>query len=265
MGFVTKAGKIPSGRGLGLSDVAAEGILLLGGARAILLQLANPAVGRGVARHSDFSSDPMRRLRSTLSYVYVVMFGSEAQMQRAASKVDAAHRPVHGDGYAASDPALQLWVAATLYESAVTVWERIFGPLDVASAEGIYRDYAVLGTALQVPQHAWPADRAAFERYWLGQSQEFCVTEETLAVARDLLHPARAPLWLRLAMPTMRLITAGLLSDELRTLYGLPWGAARERRFRRTLATISRIYRLLPRRIRHWPRDHYLAGAAPSA
>jgi uncharacterized protein (DUF2236 family) len=54
---------------LRLTDVAREGVLLAGGARAILLQLANPAVGRGVARHSDFASNPLQRLRNTLSYV----------------------------------------------------------------------------------------------------------------------------------------------------------------------------------------------------
>jgi uncharacterized protein (DUF2236 family) len=41
-----------------LADIAAEGVLIAGGARAILLQIANPAIGRGVEQHSDFASDP---------------------------------------------------------------------------------------------------------------------------------------------------------------------------------------------------------------
>ena len=250
---------------LRLRDIAAEGILLLGGPRAILLQIANPGVGRGVARHSDFSSDPMRRLRATLSYVYVVIFGTDAQVHRAVARVEGAHRPVHGDGYDASDPELQLWVAATLYQSAVSVWERIFAPLDAASAEAIYRDYAVLGTALQVPESAWPVNLAAFERYWHAQSQKFTATEETRKVCRELLYPVHAPLWLRLAMPTMRLLTAGLLTAEQRALYAMQWGATRQRRFDRTLGTLAWVYRHLPGRIRHWPMHHYLAGAAPSA
>jgi uncharacterized protein (DUF2236 family) len=47
--------------------VAREGALLAGGARAILLQIAHPAVGRGVAEHSDFAGRPLDRLRATLT------------------------------------------------------------------------------------------------------------------------------------------------------------------------------------------------------
>ena len=52
-----------------LRDVSNEAVLLAGGARAILLQIAMPAVGHGVARHSDFGADPLRRLRNTLTYL----------------------------------------------------------------------------------------------------------------------------------------------------------------------------------------------------
>ena len=45
-----------------------EAMLLLGaGPRALLLQLAHPAVAAGVADHSDFRADPWRRLAGTLA------------------------------------------------------------------------------------------------------------------------------------------------------------------------------------------------------
>ena len=53
-----------------LADVGAEAVLIAGGGCAILLQLANPAIGHAIARHSDFVTDPLRRLRNTLTYVY---------------------------------------------------------------------------------------------------------------------------------------------------------------------------------------------------
>jgi uncharacterized protein (DUF2236 family) len=44
-----------------------EAMLLLGaGPRALLMQLAHPAVAAGVAEHSDFRADPWRRLDGTL-------------------------------------------------------------------------------------------------------------------------------------------------------------------------------------------------------
>ena len=42
----------------GLADIGAEGILLAGAGRAILLQIADPRVGHGVADHSDFAQRP---------------------------------------------------------------------------------------------------------------------------------------------------------------------------------------------------------------
>lgn len=244
---------------LRLTDVAQEGVLLAGGARAILLQLANPAVGRGVARHSDFASGPLRRLRNTLSYVYVVVYGTPDEVARIARLVDATHAPVHGEGYDAIDPRLQLWVAATLYDTAAGLYERILGPLSREDAEAVYRDYAILGTALQMPLELWPADLAAFREYWATEVAALSTDAETRAVARELLHPKRVPLWLRASMPLVRLVTAGLLTPAERALFELPWSDRRERRFERAIRIVAALYPRLPRRLRHWPRNHYLA------
>ena len=75
-----------------LSDISNEAILLAGGARAILLQLALPAVGRGVAEHSDFTSDPLRRLRHTLTYLYVLVYGTPDEVARITGFVNRAIR-----------------------------------------------------------------------------------------------------------------------------------------------------------------------------
>ena len=252
----------------GIRDVAAESVLIAGGGRAILLQIANPAVGHGVAAHSDFASRPLDRLQNTLRYVYTVVFGTAEQARDAARSVARAHAPVHVDGsaehpgYSAFDPQLQLWVAATLYDSAIDMHERIYGPLDDASAERVYREYAVLGTALQVPEGLWPADRAAFRRYWNEQLQLLRTDESTRRVAQALLHPRVAPLWLKLAMPIARLATAGLLPPRVREAFELNWSAARQRRFDALLGVVRAVYPRLPRALRQLPRDLALREAA---
>lgn len=113
-------------------DVAAEGILLAGGARAILLQLANPAVGRGVAEHSDFADRPLDRLTGTLTYLYVVMYGTPDEVRAVARRVGHAHTPVPG----ARDTDLQLWVAATSMTPpcACTSWSSGRSPAPTRSA-----------------------------------------------------------------------------------------------------------------------------------
>src|SRR3954451_2831238 len=119
-----------------VADYRAEGILLAGAGRAILLQLANPAIGRGVAEHSTFTERPVNRLKGTLTYVYAIVYGNEAQVNEVRRRVNRAHVPVQraadktSAGYSAYDPELQLWVVATLYDTALTIIEKIYGPLD---------------------------------------------------------------------------------------------------------------------------------------
>jgi uncharacterized protein (DUF2236 family) len=239
-----------------MRDVSAEGALIAGGGAAILLQVADPTVAAGVARHSDFATRPLLRLRATLTYVYAVVFGSEEQAAAVRAMVDRAHGPVAG----AFDPELQLWVAATLFKLGGELDERVWGPLDPGSTERVYREHAVLGTALQMPPLLWPKDRAAFQAYWDDRVARLEVTADARRIALDLLHPASLPWWLRAGMPLVRLLTAGLLPARVREAYGLPWSTLRARRFELALRMLSAVYRPLPGRIRHWPMRHYLNG-----
>jgi uncharacterized protein (DUF2236 family) len=250
----------------GLRDIAGEIVLVAGGGRAILLQIAHPAVGRGVANHSDFASRPLDRLKATLTYVYAVVYGSPEEVALVRQRVNRAHAPVHsaqeaaGHPYDAYDPELQLWVAATLYETAVTMYQRVFGRLDEESADRIYQDYASIGTALQVPREIWPADRHAFRRYWEAMLPRLGADAATQRVANDLLRAESGPWWLRLAMPLGRLMTIGLLSPDLRSSFGLPWPKRAQRSFDRWMRLTAAVYPHLPQGARHRLRDHYLAG-----
>lgn len=246
---------------LRIADVSAEAVLLAGGARAILLQLANPGVGHGVAAHSDFANRPLDRLHGTLTYLYVIVYGTPDEAKRVARMVGEAHAPVHSDPdepvqYNARDDQLQLWVAATLYDTAMRVRELIYGPLSAGDAESLLDDYAVIATALGVPRAVWPENPAAFARYWAAAEAQLRVDEVAKGVARELLHPLSGPWWLRAAMPIVRLVTAGLLDARLLEAYALPFD---ERRFNRVVRIIRAIYPLLPRWIRHAPQRRYLS------
>ena len=258
---------------LRLRDVGAEAALIAGGGRAVLLQLANPAIGHAIARHSGFASDPVRRLRHTLAFVYALVYGTPEQVAAVRAGVNRRHAPVkydaqHGGGtpteaavpsYDATDPALQLWVAATLYDTAVTVRRELIGPLSPSDLDAIYLDYEIIGTALQVPPGMWPRDRAAFDEYWSGQLGGLRVDDTVRGVADALLHPRSGPIWLRAGMPLARLVTAGLLPLEVRAQFGLRWGPRRERRFVLALAVLRGVNRVLPRRVREWPKTMMLS------
>lgn len=238
--------------------LAREGALLAGGGRAILLQVAHPAVAAGVAEHSNFAARPLDRLRTTLTYVYAMTYGTPEEVRAVSAQVTEIHRRVAGPGYRATDPELQLWVAATLYDTAVLVYGELFGTMEPDVAERTYQQYAVLATALQVPARLWPKDRAAFARYWSEMVATLEVGDQARAVARELLHPARAPLFIKAGMPLERFLTAAWLPEPIREGYGIAWDGRRQRRYDRLVGAGAPVYRRLPRPLREAPKNYYL-------
>ncbi|MBG0562434.1 oxygenase MpaB family protein [Actinoplanes aureus] len=238
--------------------VAGEGLLLTGGGRATLLQIAHPGVAQGVHDHSSFAARPLDRLRTTMSYVYGVLYGTREEAGAVSRAVSAMHARVIGPGYTANDPDLQVWVNATLFDTAMLLYERVFGPLAPAEADACYRQYSVLATAIGCPESAWPADRDAFTRYWNRMTATVEVNDTARRIANTLLWPEGLPVALRPAVPINRFVTIGLLPEPIRDGYGYPWSPRRQQLLDRVLSGTATVYPRLPARVRHAPKDLYL-------
>lgn len=255
---------------LTLKDMAPEGIMIAGGGRAILLQIAHPGVGYGVVQHSNFAKDPLKRLHGTLTYIYALTNGTPRQAAKVVEWVSKAHQPVRSAGgddhpaYDARDPELQLWVAATLYDSAILVYENIFGPLNRADAENIYREYALLGTALGMPEERWPGSRAEYRDYWFDAAARLRVDPPVREVAAQLMRPRNVPLYLKAAMPIARTLTAGMLPAKLREAYGPEvfggaYGTRQDLEYRALMASYGVVLPKIPLAVRHAPMRYYLS------
>ena len=126
------------------------------------MQLAHPMVAAAVAEHSGFHADPFARLQRTLEASFAIVFGTTEQAHAAAASVRSVHEHVVGDGYRADDPALLMWVHATLVDTALRVHERFLRPLPAADAERYYDESTVVAELLGVPRAAQPPDLEAF-------------------------------------------------------------------------------------------------------
>ncbi len=237
-----RASRPVRGRDHALARFLADSTPVLAGGRAILLQIADPVVAAGVRRHSDFARRPQQRLAHTLMYVYAVVIGSPADAAMATAFVDRAHAPVAG----ADDVDRQLWVAATLYDSALRAHDAFGDRVPADLAQRVLDAYAPLGVALRVPADRWPDSVTAFEAYWDRTLATLHVTDDARGVVRDLLHPRFAPFWVRAAMPLVRIVTVGLLPDPVRLQYGFAWGPREERRFRRVTTGLRRVRAVVP-------------------
>ena len=76
-----------------------------------------------------------------------------------------------GPGYAARDPALSLWVHATLVESTMVAYDAWLEPLSRERATRFYAETLPIGRAFGVPEALLPADLDAFEAYVAGAAR----------------------------------------------------------------------------------------------
>lgn len=251
-----------------IGRISGESFIYLGAGAAVLLQMAHPAVGAGVAEHSATMKRPLDRLRNTMAFIYAATLGDDADRRAMARFVNRAHGPVRSARYDAFDPALQLWVAATLYRGGTELAELFYGPLPANVAEDLYRKSAVYGTMLQMPAALWPADRAAFDGYWDAMLAQLQVEPPVRRYADQLLAGGAVPWWLRGLMPLQRFFTRALLPAPVRAAFGLAWSARDERRWQRFLRWGPALYWRIPAFLRHLPARIVLADLrrrAPAA
>jgi uncharacterized protein (DUF2236 family) len=232
-----------------------ENILLLGGGRALLMQLAHPKVAAGVDEHSDFRANPIRRLRRTIRMTMAIVFGDRETALAAARGVNQAHASVQGAGYRALDPDLLLWVYATLADTALVTYEVFVKRLLPEEREEFHREFKLLGELLGIPRDRFPNTVGDFNEY-----MEHMVSSGPVRVdarARELASQIMKPrVWL-LRGPVMiplNVVTTGLLAPALREQFGLPWGPRQQRVYRLAVAVVPRVIALTPPLLRVWPR-----------
>jgi uncharacterized protein (DUF2236 family) len=124
--------------------------LLVAGTGAIVMQLLHPSVMAGVADHSDYQRDSVRRSRNTLGYVLRTTFGNTAAATRVIEGVRRIHDRVRGtraDGvpYRALDPELIAWVHTCIPWAVMTAYERYARPLTPGERDRYLREQAVIG------------------------------------------------------------------------------------------------------------------------
>jgi uncharacterized protein (DUF2236 family) len=256
-------------RGASLDD-GFIGMGLLAGPANVIMELARPGVGYGVMESRVESGrvdrHPIKRARTTFTYVAVALEGTDDQKAAFRRAVNGAHAQVYSTDdspveYNAFDPELQLWVAACIYKGVEDVYRLFIGEMDEGTVEQLYRDSAALGTTLQVPPDMWPPNRAAFEEYWRKSLEHIHIDD----AVRAYLYPIAAsslavprPLR-RVLQPVSLFITTGFLPQRFRDEMRLPWDERRQRRFDRMISVLKLLNNLAPRIVRRFPFNFVLA------
>lgn len=232
-----------------------------GAAANVVMQMARPGVGYGVAESRVDSGalmkHPWKRARTTTQYLAVAILGTEQERLAYREAVNVAHRQVRSAPdspvrYNAFDRDLQLWVAACLYIGFEDTYQLLHGRMNDAQAESFYASSATLGTTLQVTEEMWPKSRAAFDEYWNTACTRVRIDEFVRDYLNDLLELRMIHWYLRLPFRNLlRFLTIGFLAPVFREQLMLEWTATDQRRFEHLFVFVAFVNRFIPRFLRH--------------
>jgi len=224
---------------------------LVAGLRALMIQALHPLAMAGVDQHSDWRADPVGRLAATSAYLANITFGERVVAQRAAARVRRIHERVTGvdtetgEPYAASDPALLLWVHAALVDSNIAAREKFGTPLPPGDADRYIEEMVVAAQLVGVPVELVPDSQAALSKYLTWVQPELLCTpaaRESMAYLLDPpgLDPEVAEIW-----QDIREATLISLPDWAREKYGYTvpeLTPARREEIRQALGVLDAVF-----------------------
>jgi uncharacterized protein (DUF2236 family) len=238
-------------------QVHREVTVLFGGARAVLMQAAHPLVIAGARETGFYERNPWRRLQRTLVLTYTITFGTKAEAQAAADRINEVHDRVKGVDevtglpYDGLDPELLLYVHACLVDSALLFEERTVGRLDDAGRQRFHEEQMVAAEMVRIPREAIPPTvpelRDHLQRVY--DSGILHVGASARRVAALFHDPPREAEW-RPVLKGVSRLGFGTLPPELRRLYGVELGPVRRRAMDATFAATRALRPLLPARYR---------------
>ena len=235
-----------------------EVTVLFGGARAVLMQAAHPLVIAGARETGFYERNPWKRLQRTLILTYTITFGTRAEADAAAERINDVHRrikgvdPVTGLPYDALDPDLLLYVHACLVESALLFERLTVGKLDARGRQRFHDEQKLAAEMVLVPRDIIPETVAGLRAYLrdVESSGILRVTESAERVAALFQDPPREAEWRPVLRGVSRL-AFGTLPEPLRRMYGIGLNGPKRAAMSATFASIRAFRPLLPPKFRY--------------
>jgi uncharacterized protein (DUF2236 family) len=199
--------------------------VLIGGARAAIMQVADPKVAAGVAQFSAYRTDPLGRLERTMDAMLTIGFGTPERREAVLEDLRQVHgrvrgRTTGGAPYSALDPQLMYWVLATLVDTVLVVERRYLGRMRRIDRERYVDESRALAEAFGIPARHVPEDLRAFRDYMAERVAAIQPDDDSREITRTLLQPG-LPVVPDLAFAPLDWITTELLPTTMRHRLGL--------------------------------------------
>ena len=258
----------PVGPGSLLWHYAGDRRMGFSGLSAGLLQLLHPAIGAGVAQHSNFFEDPWDRIIRSIPQIMGVIYDPDPEA--VGRRVRDYHRTIkgvdyRGRPYRALAPGTYWWAHATFQYAVELVADRFDAHrLDRAEREELYLDGVEWYRRYGVSMKRVPADRSAFGEEWDRHLEEVLELNPAAERAIDMALHERTmaigflPAWTRLLQPllvapVLRLTAIGGLPPTVRRRFSIPWRPDEEIEYRLLQLGVREMWRNLPASLRYGP------------
>lgn len=261
-------------------SVFGELTFVLGASRRLLIDVAHPVVATGVREFSVFETDPYGRAERTLDMIMGVVYG-RSEAVATARKLRDLHqnfkgRNADGSRWSALNPEAFHWVHASLVHGVYTQQQVLGRGWKPGEVEQFYLEMRQVGRLYGVREQDMPPDWDAFcawfDEMTATKLERSDITDRVLAVVGGPKPPPMIPVLRRpfiwnytvrpVAGAVLTLVTAGLLTPELRDLLGVRWNGSRKIAFG-ALAAVSRVFLpRLPRIVRQVPQARRAVRAA---
>jgi uncharacterized protein (DUF2236 family) len=204
-----------------------------------------------VDQHSNWRADPVGRLAATGGYLATITFGDRAAAERAAARVRWIHEhitgtdTITGQRYEASDPALLLWVHATLVESGIVAAGMFGTPLSPPDADGYVAEMVAAAELVGVPAGQVPASLSDLESYLTESRPGLRCTPAATESMAYLLDPPGLDEDIAEIWADIREGVVATLPSWARDMYGYraaPLTPARQTEIRQALGVLDAVF-----------------------
>ena len=203
--------------------------VLFGGARALLMHAAHPLIAAGARQTSFYQRDPWKRLIRTLSLQNSVTFGTKAEADESAHRINKLHEVIKGKDeitggtYDALDNEQLLWVHACLQLSSIFFYEKTVRTLSDEEKNKYHVENMKAAEMVLIDRSTIPATHEELKNWVMKKSREqkYLVKTDVAEDVYNIIAGGPVPRHIKPIWPFIAFTAFNTLPTEFKKIYGI--------------------------------------------
>ena len=203
--------------------------VLFGGARALLMHAAHPLIAAGARQSSFYQRDPWKRLIRTLSLQNSVTFGTKAEADESAQRINKLHEVIKGEDnvtggyYDALDNEQLLWVHACLQISSIYFYEKTVKKLSMEEKNQYHKENSIAAEMVLIDKDYLPKTHEELKKWVIEKSKEkdYLIHTDVAQDVANIISGGPVPTHIKPIWPFISFTAFNTLPKEFKEIYGI--------------------------------------------